>query len=130
MTRVRSLYAGGRGLRDPYVSPVFGDFSLGFPPTLLASGARDILLSDTVRITGPSRRARPAELIVLEAAPHGFFRGQAPEDRELDREVRAFIARNCPVRDEPDGPGPGGSVEVSLPVGRNPTRGTLRSPGE
>ena len=93
------LYAGGHDLRDPYVSPVFGDFSPGFPPTLLASGTRDILLSDTVRMHRALRAAHvPAELHVLEAAPHGFFRGQAPEDRELDREVRAFIARNCPSR--------------------------------
>jgi epsilon-lactone hydrolase len=91
------LYAGGHDLRDPYVSPVFGDFSRGFPPTFLASGTRDILLSDTVRLHRALRAANiPAELHVFEAAPHGFFRGQAPEDRELDREVRDFIERKCP----------------------------------
>jgi epsilon-lactone hydrolase len=93
------LYAGGHDLRDPYVSPVFGDFSRGFPPTLLASGTRDILLSDTVRLHRALRAANiPAELHVFEAAPHVFFRGQAPEDRELDREVRDFIERTCPSR--------------------------------
>ena len=92
------LYAGGHDLRDPYVSPVYGDFSLGFPPTLLASGTRDMLLSDTVRLHRALRAAGvDAELHVFEAAPHGFFRGQAPEDRELDREVAAFIARHCPM---------------------------------
>jgi acetyl esterase/lipase len=91
------LYAAGHDLRDPYLSPLFGDFSKGFPPTFLASGTRDVLLSDTVRMHRALRRAGvAAELHVLEAAPHGFFGGQAPEDRELDEEVRRFIATYCP----------------------------------
>ena len=90
------LYAGGHDLRDPYVSPLYGDLSTGFPPTILASGTRDVLLSDTVRMHRALRAAGvPAELHVLEAAPHGFFRGGAPEDRELDQEVRRFIDEQC-----------------------------------
>jgi len=93
------LYAGGHDLKDPYLSPLFGDLSKGFPPTLLASGTRDVLLSDTVRMHRALRAAGvAAELHVLEAAPHGFFRGRTPEDRELDREVRRFIDEYCPVR--------------------------------
>lgn len=93
------LYAGGHDLRDPYLSPLFGDFSQGFPPTLLASGTRDVLLSDTVRMHRALRAAGvPAELHVLEAAPHGFFRGKTPEDRDLDREVCRFIEDHCPAR--------------------------------
>jgi monoterpene epsilon-lactone hydrolase len=92
------LYAGGHDLRDPYLSPLFGDLARGFPPTLLATGTRDILLSDTVRMHRALRAVGvPAELHVLEAAPHGFFHGRAPEDRELDREVREFIAVRCPA---------------------------------
>jgi len=34
----------------PYVSPLFGDFTRGWPPTLLTTGTRDLLLSDTVRM--------------------------------------------------------------------------------
>jgi acetyl esterase/lipase len=93
------LYAGGCDRRDPYLSPLFGDLSKGFPPTLLASGTRDVLLSDTVRMHRALRSTGvPAELHVLEAAPHGFFRGTTPEDRELDREVRRFIGDHCPIR--------------------------------
>jgi acetyl esterase/lipase len=92
------LYAGGHDLADPYVSPLFGDFSKGFPPTLLASGTRDVLLSDTVRMHRALRRAGvPAGLHILEAAPHGFFAGTAPEDQELDREIRRFIQQHCPA---------------------------------
>jgi acetyl esterase/lipase len=93
------LYAGGHDLTDPYLSPLFGDFRRGFPPALLASGTRDVLLSDTVRMHRALRTAGiEAELHVLEAAPHGFFAGSAPEDKELDKEVRRFIAEHCEGR--------------------------------
>ncbi|MDT3446055.1 MULTISPECIES: alpha/beta hydrolase [unclassified Pseudofrankia] len=86
------LYAGGHDLADPYLSPLFGDFAKGFPPTLLASGTRDLFLSNTVRMHRALRAAGvPAELHVLEAAPHAAFHGAAPEDRDLDREVRRFV---------------------------------------
>jgi acetyl esterase/lipase len=92
-----ALYLGGNDPRDPYVSPIFGDYAAGFPPTVLGSGTRDVLLSDTVRAHRALRAAGVrADLHVLEAAPHGFFRGVAPEDRELDREVRSFIDEHCP----------------------------------
>ena len=52
--------------------------------------------SDLVRTHRALRAAGvPAELHVLEAAPHGFFRGATPEDRDLDQEVRRFISAHC-----------------------------------
>jgi len=88
-----ALYASGHDLRDPYLSPVFGEFS-GFPPTLLQSGTRDILLSNTVRLHRRMRGAGvEAELHVWEAMPHGGFFG-APEDQEVIAEVRAFVAKH------------------------------------
>lgn len=91
------LYAGRHDVTDPYLSPVFGDFTAGFPPTLLASGTRDVLLSDTVRMHRALRAAGVhADLHVLEAAPHGFFGGNTPEDAALDEQVRRFIDVYCP----------------------------------
>jgi acetyl esterase/lipase len=91
-TPQRLLYAGDHDLAHPGLSPLFGDFTKGFPPTLLASGTRDLYLSNTVRMHRALRAAGvPAELHVVEAAPHGGFLGLAPEDRELQREVRRFI---------------------------------------
>jgi epsilon-lactone hydrolase len=85
------LYAAGRDLTDPYVSPVFGDFTKGFPATILTTGTRDLLLSDTVRMHRALRAAGvPAELHVTEAAGHGGFLGMAPEDEEIAREIRRF----------------------------------------
>ena len=90
---VASLYAGGTDAMHPYVSPLFGDFTGGWPPTLLTTGTRDLLLSDTVRMHRALRRAGVrAELHVAEASPHGGFMGaNAPEDAEVLAECRQFI---------------------------------------
>jgi acetyl esterase/lipase len=92
------LYAAGHNLRDPYVSPLFGDFSKGFPPTLLTTGTRDLFLSNTVLMHRVLRRAGiAADLHVTEAAGHGGFLGQAPEDAEIQREIRAFVDAHWPT---------------------------------
>lgn len=88
------LYADGHDLRHPYLSPLFADFSKGFPPTLLCSGTRDLFLSNTVLMHRALRRAGVhAELHVLEAAGHAGFFFQAPEDLELQAEIGAFMDR-------------------------------------
>ena len=85
------LYAAGQDLSHPYVSPLNGDFAPGFPPAILTTGTRDMLLSDTVLLHRALRRAGiPAELHVTEAAGHGGFMGRAPEDQEILAEVRRF----------------------------------------
>ncbi len=87
-----ALYAGDHDLTDPYLSPLFGDFSPPFPPTLIQSGTRDLFLSNAVRLHRTMRAAGvEAELHVFEAMPHGGFWG-APEDADLAAEVRRFIA--------------------------------------
>ncbi|WP_050795730.1 alpha/beta hydrolase [Parafrankia sp. EUN1f] len=87
------LYADGHDLRDPYLSPLHGDLAKGFPPTILLSGTRDLLLSDTVRFHRALLRAGlEAELHVFEAAGHGGFLGTAPEDRERLAQMRQFAA--------------------------------------
>jgi acetyl esterase/lipase len=90
-SRTFALYAAGHDLRHPYLSPLNGDFGKGFPPAILTTGTRDMLLSDTVLLHRALRRAGiPAELHVTEAAGHGGFLGMAPEDQEILAEVRRF----------------------------------------
>lgn len=85
------LYAGDADLAHPYVSPLFGDFGKGFPPTFLQSGTRDMFLSNVVRMHRLLRRANvPVDLHIFEAMPHGGFNG-APEDKELSDEVLRFV---------------------------------------
>jgi prepilin-type processing-associated H-X9-DG protein len=90
-----ALYADGHDLADPYISPLFGDFTKGFPPTFIQTGTRDLFLSNAVRIHRALRNAGiDAELHVGEAMPHGGF-GNAPEDRELRLEFLRFLANRA-----------------------------------
>lgn len=43
-------YAPKSEFKNPYVSPVYGDFSKKFPPTLIQVGSKEILLSDAIRM--------------------------------------------------------------------------------
>lgn len=87
------LYANGHDLAHPYLSPLFGDFSKGWPPTFLQAGTRDLFLSNAVRFHRALRSlGLPAVLHVFEGMPHGGFGGQTPEDAEIAAEVRRFIA--------------------------------------
>lgn len=91
-----ALYAAGRDLADPYLSPLFADFAPGFPPTLIQAGTRDLFLSNAVRLHRALRRAGiTADLHVWEAMPHGGFGGETDEDAEVFAEVRAFVQRHC-----------------------------------
>lgn len=47
--RMVSAYAEGQDLKDPLVSPLFGEFT-GFPPTYIQVGENEILLSDSIRL--------------------------------------------------------------------------------
>ena len=96
LTESIALYADGHDLADPLLSPLFGDL-VGFPPTFLQCGTRDLFLSNTVRMHRALRGAGvDAELHVFEAMPHGGFFG-APEDLEMAAEVRSFLARHLPT---------------------------------
>lgn len=87
------LYAAGADLSDPYLSPLFGDVT-GFPPTFVQAGTRDLYLSNAVRMHRKLRAANvEAELHVWEAMPHGGFPG-APEDQEIDVELRHFLDKH------------------------------------
>eukprot|EP00803_Ostreobium_quekettii_P007567 evm.model.scf_1385.1 EVM.evm.TU.scf_1385.1 scf_1385:6271-9913(-) len=44
-----NAYADPADQKHPYVSPVYGDYTQGFPPTLIQVGTKDRLLSDSVR---------------------------------------------------------------------------------
>jgi len=89
-----ALYAGGHDLSHPYLSPLFGDFTRGFPASFLQAGTRDLFLSNTVRMHRALCRANiPVELHVFEGMPHGGFQG-APEDAELAAEVDRFVAEH------------------------------------
>lgn len=87
------LYAAGHDLRDPLLSPVYGDFR-GYPPVMFASGTRDLFLSDVVRTHRKLRAAGvDADLHVYEGMSHADYIAvlHSPESKDLYRELAAFV---------------------------------------
>lgn len=96
LTHAAQLYAHGHDLKDPQLSPIYGDFS-GMPPAILTSGTRDLFLSNTVRTHRKLRRAGvEAELMVFEGFSHAqyLFNPGAPETKEMFGELAAFFDRH------------------------------------
>jgi acetyl esterase/lipase len=90
------VYAQGHRLDDPLLSPVYGDLG-GFPPAILTSGTRDLLLSNTVRVHRKLRDAGvEAQLQVFEGMSHAQYQmdDRIPEDRDAFREITAFFDRH------------------------------------
>jgi acetyl esterase/lipase len=89
------LYAAGRNLADPLLSPINGDFT-GLPPAILTSGTRDLLLSDTVRAHRALRRAGvEAALQVFEGQSHAqYLDPGVPETAEAFGEIAQFLDRH------------------------------------
>jgi monoterpene epsilon-lactone hydrolase len=87
------FYANGHDLADPLLSPVYGDMA-GFPPAILTSGTRDLLLSNTVRVHRKLREADvEASLQVWEGQSHAQYArdDRAPETKEAFEEIAAFF---------------------------------------
>jgi monoterpene epsilon-lactone hydrolase len=90
------LYANGHDLKDPLLSPVYGDMR-GFPPTILTTGTRDLLLSNTVRVHRKLRQAGiDAQLEVFEGQSHAHYMrdGSAPETQEAFEEIARFFDKH------------------------------------
>jgi acetyl esterase/lipase len=96
LTHAAELYANGHDLKDPQLSPIYGDFT-GFPPAILTSGTRDLFLSLTVLTHRKLRRAGvEAELQVFEGMSHAQynFNAFAPETKEAFTEIARFFDKH------------------------------------
>lgn len=90
------IYAQGHDLKDPLLSPVYGDMH-GFPPTILTTGTRDLLLSNTVRVHRNLRRAGvEAQLEVFEGESHAQYQfdDRVPEAKEAFGEIAMFFDKH------------------------------------
>ena len=90
------VYADGHNLKDPLISPVYGDMH-GFPPTILTTGTRDLLLSNTVRVHRALHRAGvEADLEVYEGQSHAQYQfdDRVPEAKEAFTEISAFFDKH------------------------------------
>jgi len=91
-----SLYAGDLDLKDPRISPIYGDF-VGFPPTILVSGTRDLFLSNTVRTHTRLRQAGSAAyMLVFEGVSHADYMVElaSPESQLFLADLGRFFAQH------------------------------------
>lgn len=94
--KLSDLYAPGANLRDPLVSPLYGDLK-GLPPLLIQVGDRETLLDDSRRI---AERARQAGVdVTLEIEPgqvHVFqiFAARLDEGRAAIVRMGDFIRKH------------------------------------
>jgi len=99
LKRAAAAYADPKDHKHPYVSPVYGDFSRGFPPTLIQGGTREIFLSHFVRLY---RRLDAADgtavLDLYEGMPHIFQvrpeLADAAETRAALKKMAVFLAQH------------------------------------
>lgn len=98
---VAEAYAGTADRKNPYISPVYGDYSKPFPPTLIQVGTREQLLSSSVREYQAIRAGgHEAVLDVYEGTPHGFpaLLATTPEAQTAIARAAAFFKQHLSQR--------------------------------
>ena len=92
-----ALYADPADWKNPYVSPVYGDFSKPWPPTLIQAGTKERVLSDSVRLYQAIKTGGgDAELDIYEGMAHVFqaYMTDAPEQKAAYAEIRRYWDRH------------------------------------
>ena len=89
------LYAGKNNIANPDISPINGDFDNSFPPFLITTGTRDLLLSLSVRLASILRKKGiDVDLHVWEGLWHVFeWDDSLPESNESIKNIAAFLLR-------------------------------------
>ncbi|MFM1802213.1 MAG: putative acetyl-hydrolase LipR precursor [Planctomycetota bacterium] len=81
-------YASPEDQKHPYVSPLYGDYSKGFPPTLIQGGTRELFLSNFVRhYQALDQAGIEVKLDLYEAMPH-VFQNKRPDSSEAQTALR------------------------------------------
>jgi monoterpene epsilon-lactone hydrolase len=85
-------YAPGKAT-NPLVSPVFGDLS-GFPPSLLFTGADELLLDDARMLAKKlTDSGSSCELVIEEGLWHVYVLYKIPEAKKAIRRIAAFLEK-------------------------------------
>jgi len=88
------LYVGAGDVRDPLVSPVFGDYT-GIPPLLIQVGEYEVIRDDSVRVAAKARAdGVNVKLEVWPGQVHVFQIRGLPESREGIEHIADFM-RSC-----------------------------------
>ena len=92
-----AAFANREDQKDPYASPVYGDYSKGVPPTLIQGGLKETLLSGFVRMYQALDVAGvPVKLDLYEGMIHNFQDRipDAPEAILARRKIRMFLQQH------------------------------------
>ena len=87
-----AFYVGNTNPKDPVLSPLFADLR-GFPPCLLVTSTRDLLLSNTsIFHLALLHAGVESQLLVFEALPHAFwYQFQLPETKDALQMMANFF---------------------------------------
>lgn len=91
-----AAYATPADQKKPYVSPVYGDYTKGFPPTLIQGGTKEIFLSNFVRQYRAIDDAGGVAILDLyEGMPHVFQAVifDSPESLRAMAKMKAFLQK-------------------------------------
>ncbi|OQX97151.1 MAG: hypothetical protein B6I20_13290 [Bacteroidetes bacterium 4572_117] len=94
MTEWARMYSGGHDVKDPFISPLFGDLS-GFPPVLIQASNSEMLYSDALRF---SKKAKEEGVNVTLQTWDGLihwwqiFQRVIPEASEAIEKISDFIS--------------------------------------
>ena len=102
--RAGEVYAGAASLRDPFISPIYGDLR-GLPPLRLYVSDTEVLFDDSTRLAARARECGvEVDLRVWQGLPHVwpiFVAFGIPEARAVVAEVAAFLREpRAAARDE------------------------------
>ncbi len=93
--RMVRAYAEGEDLKNPFISPLFGDFK-GFPPTYIQVGENEILLSDSIRLQKAFMEANvPVKLDIYPGMWHVFQMSPGKVSKEAMEKCTEFIYDIC-----------------------------------
>ena len=87
-------YADPKDQKHPYVSPVYGDYTQGFPPTLIQGGTKEIFLSNFVRhYQALDAAGQTVKLDLYDGMIHVFMAAipDSPESKLALSKVDAFL---------------------------------------
>jgi acetyl esterase/lipase len=89
-------YAPKREWKNPYISPVYGDYSKDFPPTLIQVGSKEIFLSNSIRMYRQLKENnKEVELDIYEGMWH-VWQGnyEIPESKVAIKNTKNFILKH------------------------------------
>jgi acetyl esterase/lipase len=94
-------YAGDHDLRNPLISPLYGDFT-GFPPLLVQTGTRELDLSECVLLAQKARRQGvDVTLDVWDGMWHVWHMmwPDIPESRDACHDMAVFLEKHLGLSD-------------------------------